>query len=102
MSNYTALDFGKSTSPLDVFVGLNELTGGWFVGLLLLFIFLIALGLVYTSTRDLITSITTSSFITLLLGLLLWALELIELYFIIIPLVILILMIIVMFFSPRK
>lgn len=102
MANYTSTDFGKSINLVDIMLGLNELTNGWFSGLLLLFLFLVITALVHSRTEDLVKSITTSSFIITIIGLLFWAVELIELYFVIIALVIFILMIFVLFFAPRK
>jgi hypothetical protein len=102
MTNYTSADFGKATNILEQVVGINELSNGWFAGLLIIFLFLIILGITYTFTGDLLRSFTTSSFIVFIIGILLWAIELISLFYVIIPLVFLILGIMVLYFAPRR
>jgi hypothetical protein len=90
MSNYTASDFGLETNVFGIISGINELTNGWFAALLLIFTFFIMISMNYSNTRDLGASLITSSFITFVVSVLLWAIDMISLYVVVLPLVFLV------------
>lgn len=85
--NYTYQNFSKETNFADIFLGINQLSGGLFFGLLLVFLFFIILIFNYVNTREWNNSVIVSSFICFVVGVLGWIAGLIGMTWIIVLLV---------------
>ena len=89
MTNIT--DIGQSVNLFDIFYSINEASNGWFVGLLLIAIWFLTLGLSKsTSNLDSAKAGLYASFVTTVIGLMFWAIEMISFGYVIIVIVMLI------------
>lgn len=101
MTNYTYDDFGKEYDIAGIVTGLNELTGGWLTGLLLIFLFFIIISVNYQNTRDLGASVVTSSFVVFIISSLMWSFGMIGLVYVIVPLTLLLMSVGMRFYGGR-
>lgn len=90
MENYTVTDFMMEPGLDGIIKGLNELTNGWFIGLFLLTLFFIIISMNYNTTKNLSSGLVSSNFIVFILSTLFWALDWVELWVVVIPLVLLV------------
>lgn len=96
MTNTTII---QSVNIAQIFTGINEATNGWFVGIMILFFWIITLSVISNMGRSFQDSMLYSSFILTALTGLLWAFGGISMAFGIIPVVLLIISILAKLFS---
>jgi hypothetical protein len=90
MADYNYTEFGKEADFGSIFVGLNELSGGWLVGIFLIFLFFIVISATYQNTRDFGSSVIVSSFIGFISSVLFMSADMLDVVYVIVFLVILI------------
>jgi hypothetical protein len=95
MANIT--EIGQSVNVFDIFSNINEASNGWFVGLLLITLWVLIIVLTRNSGLDFVKSSVFASFICVIIGLMFWALQMISFTYLIIFVVMLIINIFILF-----
>lgn len=83
-------EFGTSTNVADLFINLNIASNGWFTGLLLLFMWLMFVGISQTAGFSFSQSFFSASFVTFALASLLFAIDALSVGFLIFSIVLVI------------
>lgn len=95
MMNETIIGFD------ELLYAVNEATNGWFVGLIVATLFFVVFSINYNTTRDLGSSMVTSSFINFILSTLFWALGLLDIWVVTVLIVFLVGSVLMRFFVRK-
>lgn len=92
-------EFVRSSSISDIVINLNAASGGWFGGLLLLFVWFLVLSITNNLGFRFSESFVSASFIATILGVLMFSFEIITMTFLLPPIILLVIGLAILLFK---